>query len=237
MRFNQFIHMKKPKTEIKTEPVPPAADAPEGGATGAPEDGIGDRIRSARERRGFSQTALAARTKLVDPAGKGVARTVVVGYESGAFRPGAREIRLLCQALSVTPNWLLLGDELATNQASLEVVRRRDWVSAFRLAMAISVLKTHERSAFQSLVLSLAGRQLGDMKLSALLATAGMVAQATEKELRDYLGDAVDGSLEDMVQACAEGLHTNVGNKLLLDEEEGDVIGGEWLYPDPGKGG
>ncbi|WP_144241657.1 helix-turn-helix domain-containing protein [Janthinobacterium agaricidamnosum] len=223
--------MKKPKTEMETEPVDPA----EAGGAPAPEDGIGDRIRSAREGRGLSQTALAARTKMVDQAGKGVARTVLVGYESGNFRPGAREIRLLCQALSVTPNWLLMGDELASDQASLELVRRRDWRAAVRLAMAISILKTHERSAFQSLVLSLAGRQLGDMGLSSLLTTAAMVANATEPELRKYFGEAVDGTLEELVLSCAEGLTTNVGNKLLLDEEEGDVIGGEWLYPDPGK--
>ncbi|CDG86162.1 helix-turn-helix family protein [Janthinobacterium agaricidamnosum NBRC 102515 = DSM 9628] len=231
MWFYQSIQMKKPKTEMETEPVDPA----EAGGAPAPEDGIGDRIRSAREGRGLSQTALAARTKMVDQAGKGVARTVLVGYESGNFRPGAREIRLLCQALSVTPNWLLMGDELASDQASLELVRRRDWRAAVRLAMAISILKTHERSAFQSLVLSLAGRQLGDMGLSSLLTTAAMVANATEPELRKYFGEAVDGTLEELVLSCAEGLTTNVGNKLLLDEEEGDVIGGEWLYPDPGK--
>lgn len=216
---------------METEPVDPAA----AGAAPAPEDGIGDRIRSAREGRGLSQTALAARTKMVDQAGKGVARTVLVGYESGNFRPGAREIRLLCQALSVTPNWVVMGDEMASDQASLELVRRRDWRAAVRLAMAISILKTHERSAFQSLVLSLAGRQLGDMGLSSLLTTAAMVANATEPELRKYFGEAVDGTLEDLVLSCAEGMTTNVGNKLLLDEEEGDVIGGEWLYPDPGK--
>lgn len=223
--------MKKPKTEMETEPVDPAV----AGGAPTPEDGIGDRIRSAREGRGLSQTALAARTKMVDQAGKGVARTVLVGYESGNFRPGAREIRLLCQALSVTPNWLVMGDEMASDQASLELVRQRDWRSAVRLAMAISILKTHERTAFQSLVLSLAGRQLGDMGLSSLLMTAAMVANATEPELRKYFGEAVDGTLEDLVLSCAEGLSTNVGNKLLLDEEEGDVIGGEWLYPDPGK--
>jgi transcriptional regulator with XRE-family HTH domain len=226
--------MKKTKTEMKTEPIPATADLPEGGEL-APEDGIGDRIRSARDARGLSQTALAARTKKVDPAGKGVARTVLVGYESGNFRPGAREIRLICQALSVTPNWLILGDEMASNQASLEEVRSRDWRSAVQLAMAISILKTHERSALQSLVLSLAGRQLGDMKLSAMLMTGLMVANESGKELARYLGDVGGLSLEELVLKCSDGLSTNGGNKLLLDEEEGDVIGGEWLYQDPDK--
>ena len=227
--------MKKPKTERETEPTGPATDAASGGA-GAPEDGIGDRVRSAREARGLSQTALAARTKMVDGTGKGVARTVLVGYEAGTFRPGAREIRLICQALSITPNWLILGAEVASTQASMETVRSRDWTAAVRLAMAISILKTHERAAFQSLVLSMAGRQLGDMKLSALLTTGSMIARATLPELAAFFGeDLGDEQLETLVQRCAEGLATNMGNKLQLDEEGGDVVGGEWLYPEPGK--
>lgn len=228
--------MKKPKTEMKTEPVPASADAPEGSEL-APEDGIGDRIRSARDARGLSQTALATRTKMVDPAGKGVARTVLVGYESGNFRPGAREIRLICQALSVTPNWLLLGDELATTQASMETVRGREWTNSLRLAMAISILKPHERAAFQSLVLSLAGRQLGDMKLSGLLYIGLAVARDSMPQLQKWMGEDCEGkSLEELVNdMTSDGFATNWGNKLLLDDEEGDVIGGEWLYPDPGK--
>lgn len=218
-----------PKPEKKTSQT----EVPEA-AISVPEDGIGERIRAAREGRGFSQTALAARTKSVDPAGKGVARTVVVGYEAGNFRPGAREIRLLCEALSVSPNWLILGAEGTTAQASMEMVRRRDWKAAVRLAMAIAILKPHERAAFQSLVLSLAGRQLGDMKLSALLTAGSMIANDTEPHLVEWFGeDAGDVSLEVLVQRAAEGLHTNLGNRLKLDEEEGDVIGGEWLYPDP----
>lgn len=199
-----------------------------------PEDGIGDRIRSAREGRGLSQTALAGRTKMVDSTGKGVARTVLVGYEAGNFRPGAREIRLICQALSITPNWLILGAETSTSQASMELVRQRDWIAAMRLAMAISILKPHERSSFQSLVLSLAGRQLGDMKLSALLMMGSMAARDSLPQLASWLGeDAGDVSLDELVIRVSDGLHTNVGNKLLLDPDEGDIVGGEWLYPDP----
>jgi transcriptional regulator with XRE-family HTH domain len=225
--------MKKPKTERETALPDPETTAAEGGA-GAPEDGIGDRIRSAREARGLSQTSLAARSKRVDPTGKGVARTVLVGYESGQFKPGAREIRLLCQTLSVTPNWLVLGAEVATTQASMETVRGREWTSAVRLAMAISILKSHERGAFQSLVLSMAGRQLGDMKLSGLLATGGMIAQDTLPKLKEWFGeDAGDVPLDDLVQRAADGLTTNWGNKLQLDPDEGHVVGGEWLYPDP----
>lgn len=228
--------MKNPKTEPKTEEetVPPSTETE--AADDAPENTIGVRLRAAREARGLSQTALATRTKLADVTGKGVARTVLVGYEAGTFRPGAREIRLICQALSITPNWLILGAEGTTEQASLELVRRREWTSAVRLAMAISILKGHERGALQSLALSMAGRQLGDMRLSALLTAGSMVARETLPHLQSWFGDDVDDvPLDVLVQRTADGFHTNIGNKLLLDEEEGDVVGGEWLYPDPGK--
>lgn len=228
--------MKNQKTEPKTEgeTVPPSAETE--AVDDAPENSIGVRLRAAREARGLSQTALATRTKLIDSTGKGVARTVLVGYEAGTFRPGAREIRLICQALSITPNWLILGAEGSTEQASMELLRRREWTSAVRLAMAISILKGHERGALQSLALSMAGRQLGDMHLSSLLTMASMVANATLPQLQSWFGDdAGEVPLEDQVKRASEGMHTNIGNKLLLDEEEGDVVGGEWLYPDPGK--
>jgi transcriptional regulator with XRE-family HTH domain len=225
--------MKPAKTEPKTDQVNPVTDAP-GGDLDAPEHGIGDRIRAAREARGLSQTALAGRTAMADATGKGVGRTVLFGYESGKFRPGAREIRLICQALSVTPTWLIMGDEAASTQASMELVRQRDWIAAVRLAMAISILKPHERAGFQSLVLSLAGRQLGDMRLSSLLTMGSMVARGSMPELKSWFGEDMDDvSLETLLVRVSDGLHTNVGNKLLLDPDEGDIVGGEWLYKDP----
>jgi len=152
-----------------------------------PEDGIGSRIRSARESKGFSQTAVATRSKLVDPNQRGIARTVLVGYESGQFKPGAREIRILCEVLAVTPNWLIYGEDsgYGVKQASMEAVRKNDIISAFRIALAISVLKTHERGAFSSLVLSMAGRELGDLRLSGLLALSTYLAESALKELSD----------------------------------------------------
>lgn len=225
--------MKTVKTEQKTDHVSPATET-QSVDSDVPEHGIGDRIRAAREARGLSQTALAQRTAMSDSTGKGVGRTVLFGYESGKFRPGAREIRLICQALSITPNWLILGDDAASTQASMEMVRQRDWIAAVRLAMAISILKPHERAGFQSLVLSLAGRQLGDLRLSSLLMMGSMVARGSMSELKSLFGEGMgDASLESLLVRVSDGLHTNAGNKLLLDPEEGDVVGGEWLYADP----
>lgn len=79
------------------------------GATALPESGIGDRIRDAREKRGLSQEGLSRLTKAFDIERQGISRTVLTGYEKGKFKPGTRELRILYQALGLTPNWLILG--------------------------------------------------------------------------------------------------------------------------------
>ncbi len=41
----------------------------------------------------------------------GLSRTVLINYEAGRHKPGARELRLLCDALEVSPNQLIYGSE------------------------------------------------------------------------------------------------------------------------------
>lgn len=67
------------------------------------EDGIGIRLKAARESKGLSQTDLHKLT--------GLSRTVLINYEACRHIPGARELRLLCDALEVSPNQLIYGTE------------------------------------------------------------------------------------------------------------------------------
>lgn len=69
----------------------------------AVEDGIGIRLKSAREIKGLSQSDLHRST--------GLSRMVISKYESGQNKPGSRELRLLCDALGVSPNYLIYGTE------------------------------------------------------------------------------------------------------------------------------
>lgn len=237
---------KKPKATEEKNPVLGGVEHTHESADTAPEDGIGSRIRAAREARGWSQVALATRSKMMDSKGQGVSRTGLVGYEAGTTKPGAREIRILSETLLVTPNWLIFGADNPAHesaQASMEAVRKADLVAAIRLALAISVLKTHERSAFQSLVLSMAGRELGDLKLSALLMMAVHVAEPALKELEKRQAGVSDGTiaetLNDLVRHYSDGVGTNYGNKLkFLKDSDGDFTEevspeSEWLYPEP----
>lgn len=74
-----------------------------------PEDQLGQRIIERRKTKQFSQEALAVMTRLVDPHKKGISRPTIVSYEKGATLPSARELRLLADALQVTPSWLVMG--------------------------------------------------------------------------------------------------------------------------------
>jgi len=99
---------QQPALEIATvrlRPMPPA----EGGAP--PEEGIGERLRYCRSELMLSVEALSRLTKRYDlHESKGVSPTSIGRYESRESLPGARELRLLCEALDVPPAWLLLGD-------------------------------------------------------------------------------------------------------------------------------
>lgn len=73
------------------------------------------RIREQRKELGLSVEQLSALTAKFDYwKSKGVSPASIFRYEKtgpDGSLPGAREICLLCAALNITPNWLLLGDE------------------------------------------------------------------------------------------------------------------------------
>ncbi|MBI5899645.1 MAG: helix-turn-helix transcriptional regulator [Rhodocyclales bacterium] len=203
------------------------------------DEGIGARIRLARERRGWTQNQLSTRSRLIDTEHKGIARTVIVGYEAGTHKPGAREIRLLCEALQITPNWLLFGQEnpFETLQPSVALVRgSNELVTAMTLAFTILLLRPHERDTISSLVLSLGGREVGDLRLSGL----SIVATWAAAEAMKYLQDFADGdesspqqlSIRDLITEASRAFEANVGTKLRLNEDT-DQWEGEWLYKDP----
>lgn len=85
-------------------------------------------------------------------------------------------------------------------------------------------LKGHERDALQSLVLSLAGRQLGDGGLSSLLSSSWMMRDAFFAALKEYGTEInLDDTLEEIAASLSNGLRTNQGTRFRLDEN-GDVL-------------
>lgn len=196
---------------------------------------MGQRIRAAREAIHLTQNGVSTRSRLADPDGKGVSRTALIGYENGTSRPGLREIRLLCSVLKVSANWLIFGAESAYQATlpSLELTKTsRPFRDALRTGIAISALKGHERDALMSLALSLAGRQLGDLRLSGLLAYVSEIGDELEGVLRKHLpDDCTPSTIEELIDVISRGQGSNIGNRLHFDED--GKVAGEWTYPDP----
>lgn len=82
---------------VPAEPTEPKAPPPK------TADGIAIRIRIGRERKGLSLADLHRQSE--------ISKTALHDYESGRTKPGAREIKILCEILGVTPNWVLFGTE------------------------------------------------------------------------------------------------------------------------------
>ncbi|BBP05318.1 hypothetical protein TPL01_14930 [Sulfuriferula plumbiphila] len=99
-----------------------------------PEQGIGERIRMKRAEieGGLSVEDLSRVCKEFDHEDKGISRLALSRYEAGKFMPGARELRILCHALGVSPNWLLFGSESAKWPPETEVMvtALSSWVKA-----------------------------------------------------------------------------------------------------------
>jgi transcriptional regulator with XRE-family HTH domain len=207
-----------------------------------PEDALGERIREAREGRGWTQQILSNRTKIADPNDEGISRTVLVGYEAGKTKPGAREIRILAEALNVTPNWLLLGNMTPTKaeMPSLAFLEGgNELEKALRIGLAMLLLKQHERNLLGMMLFSLAGRELGDAELGGLMATGNMIAREFLEHMKADFPEIAAGcdtpqALSQLVRHIGGGSEANYGNKLRSSDEQ--TWEGEWLYhPPPGK--
>lgn len=85
-----------------------------------PEDILGDRLRKKREEKRLTQEALSILCRELDPNSKGISRPSIVAYENGETLPGARELRLLADALEVTPSWIILGEYDAPQEVDIE---------------------------------------------------------------------------------------------------------------------
>jgi len=96
--------------------------------TRSTETGIGKRVAYCRgQLDNLSVEALARYTKNFDV--DGISRMSIIRYEAGESLPGARELRILCDALWVSPTWMLTGIVDPGNSPQSEVENAlRDFV-------------------------------------------------------------------------------------------------------------
>lgn len=108
------------KSKKKTSPIEPRQRRE---FLPAPEKTIGTRIREKREGLGMNFEQLSALTREYDA--EGIAAVTLRRYEreEGGTLPGLRELRILCDALDVSSDYLLRGQAAS----ELELRDRADW--------------------------------------------------------------------------------------------------------------
>lgn len=118
----------------------------------APESAFGSRLQAARSHYGLSVDALSRLTKATDTLeARGVSATALLRYESGDALPGARELRLLCQSLGVSSDWLIFGRTMASAVSAVEehllvLLRKLSDEHARKRDMGPSIARTIDES-------------------------------------------------------------------------------------------
>lgn len=120
--------MVKKTDKQKVRPLEVPGDG-SGSSLNLPEDKLGERIKARREELRLNYEELSRLTALYDAPEykKGLTAAMLARYEKGAdgkaVYPGARELRLLCDALNVPADWLLLGiDKEHAAQSATRIV-------------------------------------------------------------------------------------------------------------------
>ncbi|TCP00944.1 helix-turn-helix protein [Rubrivivax gelatinosus] len=107
----------------------------------------------------MTQGELAELTRSLDPDEKGVSRAVISLYEAGTNRPSPREIRLLCEALRLTPSFLIYGDDhpfdALRDEERLGTRRRSDPEGFAWMAHVFATLHHNHFDAIMKLALDL----------------------------------------------------------------------------------
>lgn len=188
---------------------------------------IGKRLQDARTGLAWSQETLHKRTVMIDPEKVGISRAVLSIYERGVSKPGAREIKLLCEALKITPNWLLYGSDspARTLQASMDFLQGNEINMSTRLALAMMVLEPVQRDHFAGLLLSIVNQKLGDIQLSGLMSVAGTMSESFYKDVFDYYGDnhkdiTIKEVISKFISREAGGSFTNKGHLRPIDVDD-----------------
>ncbi|HGL6718391.1 helix-turn-helix domain-containing protein [Burkholderia contaminans] len=138
---------------------------------GAQLDVIAIQLKASREARGLSVSQLHAST--------GIARTALHDYEAGRYKPGANEIRKLCEALGITPNKLLTGrDNPESPKTPLEEVfgAGSEHVQIMKAGQLLLMLPPDERDAFYKLLLGLVSARYSAEKLKESMEQIEVVA-------------------------------------------------------------
>lgn len=87
---------------------------------------FGDRLASRRKDMGLSQEALG---EGLGTDGKAATKQTVVGWEKGRHFPKVDQLRLICERLNCSADWLVFGATAALSPLAIELAQELDTVA------------------------------------------------------------------------------------------------------------
>lgn len=157
-------------------------------------------LKRARDAKGLSHSELNRLT--------GISRAVLYGYEVGRTKPGAREIKLLCEALEITPNRLIFGADEPFKPSGLSLLMKYKGNSAIArlvfvlyfnyvldaldkaqvealLTLFISLVEARDKELFKRLTVAI---EVIAEKIESTLPESLTLEQCTQEQLSDFMG-------------------------------------------------
>lgn len=191
------------KKRPKPEKAQPEADL----GTGQALDTIAIELRLARESKGLSHSDLNRLT--------GISRSVLFGYEAGRTKPGAKEIKLLAEALRVNPNRLIFGTD--------EPFKPRSGLRSL-----VKLKKSPLLIAAFTMIFPIIFATLDDDQIEAVLTLLASLVEARDKDtykklsvLSEVMAEQIgDGTPEAMSALLVRSKDKQFMEKLNKDVEE-----------------
>lgn len=147
---------------------------------------IAAELARARSKAGLSHSDLHRLT--------GISRSVLFGYENGRTKPGAREIRLLCDALKVSPTRLIYGSDDAPFEVGSSPFP--DWlefdsndIGTVNTTILMKMLSKEDRLALLTLAHSILEARHGRQELEKAFLAVKMIGQVIKETDRDALDE------------------------------------------------
>jgi transcriptional regulator with XRE-family HTH domain len=151
----------------------------------------------ARTKAGFTISDLHEKTK--------ISRAVLLGYEKGRTRPGAREIRLLCEALQITPNKLIYGteDPFEKNPLHEALGVDSDVTRLMKMLGLFQMLPRSEQDALLQLAAAIVSSRHGEAALKDLGAAFEVAGERMGDQVMEF-ADNLDKSMTEEDKAAME---------------------------------
>jgi transcriptional regulator with XRE-family HTH domain len=143
-----------------------------------------------------------------------ISRAVLLGYERGRTRPGAREIKLLCEALKITPNKLIFGTEEPFEKHPLyeSLGVDSDASRVMKMMGLFNILARSEQDSLLQLSSSIVASRHGQdaiLSIESVYEVASelmheSVQEFTEKissELTDDKGKEIEQKMKDLIKS------------------------------------